>query len=128
MVKTMKPLPIINEIFLWVWIGLMLWGNSYIGQRNVFKNPSQHKCLRIQVPGWIALLCGKPSPANHVEIGRMVSQLGALVMSVLWLPLMWMGVEFEARMSVFIGSILLVLLLGFAVNVVGDWWTRQSGL
>ena len=120
-----KPIPLSNEIFLWLWSSLLLWGNAYLGQRDIIKHPAQFKGLRIQVPGIIALLCGKPSRDNYIEISRMVSQLGALLMSVLWLPLILMQISFLIRMRVFVYSIVFVLLLGTLGKVVSNWWAKR---
>lgn len=116
----MKPISLINEIFLWVLAGLILWWSSYFGQRNIIKSSAQHKELWIQVPGWIALLCGRPSPDNRVEVGRMIAQLAALVMSVLWILLILVKIDYQKRMDIFTICFLSNLVIGGLVALIAS--------
>jgi len=121
----MKPIPLVNEILLWLWASLILWWSSHSGQRNIIKSSAQHKELWIQVPGWIALLCGRPAPENRVEVGRMVAQLTALVMSVLWIPLILVKIEFQKRMGIFTICFLFNLVVGGLVTLIAPLFRRQ---
>jgi len=121
----MKPMPLINEILLWLWISLILWWSSYSGQRSIIKSSMQHKELWIQVPGWVALLCGRPSPDNRMEIGRMIAQLGALVMSVLWIPLILVKIDYQKRMDIFTICFLSNLVIGGLVTLIAPLFRTQ---
>ena len=120
----MSPIPLWREIGIWL-INLALWGVAYQGQRDIVQRPSQYKDLRIQAPEWIVLLCGKPSPDNRVEVGRMVMQLSALVMSVLWIPLVLLKIGFQARMGIFLICFLSNLVIGTLVTVIASLF-RQN--
>ena len=122
----MKSIPLLNEIAIWLIASLAVWGSAYQGQIAIFRDPApKYKGLTIQVPTWMALLCGKPALDNRVEIGRMISQLTALLMNGLWLLLWLLDVAFKVRMQMLGNSIMFVLLLGALVNIAGVWWARR---
>jgi hypothetical protein len=121
----MKPFPLWREIGIWLLVGFSVWGIAHQGQQSIAKNPTQSRELRIQVPKWIALLCGRPSSDNQVEVGRMVTQLCAFVISFLWIPLLILGVEFQIRMKIAGQSFVIAILLGFIVGIIGIWWAKQ---
>lgn len=107
-----------REIGIWLIASLLLWGMAYQGQRDVVRNPSQHRELRVRVPGWIVLLCGKPSPDNRVEVGRMVLQLSAFVMSILWVPLVLAKIDFQIRLEFLMICFLSNMAIGALVMVI----------
>lgn len=121
----MTFLPLWREIGAWLIASLILWGIAYQGQQDVVQNSSQYRDMRIQVPGWIALLCGKPSPDNRIEVGRMVLQLSALLMSGMWIPLVLAEIGFQARMGILFICFLSNLVIGTLVTVIASLFRKE---
>jgi len=109
-----------REVAAWVFASLVLWLGAYNGQRSIGAvQRASWPSLFITVPGWISALCGRPQPGNRVELGRMVGQLGAWVLSILWIPLKLAQVEYSTRMQILAIGFIINLVVSFIISLIG---------
>jgi hypothetical protein len=95
-----------REIIIWIIGVAIIWVGARNGQVQVANAvPTRWPRYVIAVPTWLSFLCGYPLPNNQVELSRMCSQIGALLLGLVWIPLKIAMVGQNLR--------LLILLIGF---------------
>lgn len=85
---------------------------------HIWSQQKQAPALRyFTAPGWIALLCGRPTTAGQLTLSGVLIQGLAWLWAIVWLLLIVLGVSPDSRAVVFFAffAVLLLILLTLAV-------------
>jgi hypothetical protein len=98
-------------------IGIFWWG--YFRYRHGVACPnSRGGYYFTTVPSWLATICGRPLPDNRLELFHMLGQIGGLLLSIIWLPMYWFGLDHSQRITAYAVCTICVLAIPIAAYIV----------
>ena len=87
---------------------LYWWGYRYLHWSPTNRRAGHYV---VRVPAWLSLFCGRPLPDNQVELAAMLGQVLCFPLALLWIPLIWCGLDDSQSETLFVGGVLAPMII-----------------
>jgi hypothetical protein len=102
--------------------GVLLWAAFRQSQEFAPKKGESAGCYFLTAPSWLSFICGRPLPENRLELGLTLGQIGAVLMSISWLPMAWLGLSHAQRVVIYstgcLSTVIVFVIMRVAVMLV----------
>lgn len=108
---------VLRETTLAMLGGIVMWSFFW----SVHKFEPEKRRLKdwypLTVPSWLSLACGHPLPNSKLELALMVGQVGSLLFGLLWLPMIWLGLDHSQRVFIWSCVGTATFVISFAIRL-----------
>lgn len=99
-------------------LGVWLWAFFRQIQEFAPKRGKSAGYYFLTVSPWLSFICGRPLPENRLELGLTLGQIGAVLVSISWLPMVWFGLSHTQRMVIYFAGYLGAVIVSVIVRVI----------
>ncbi len=103
--------------------GLLVW--MYFRFHHRYRTATEEKdYIFFKAPSWLITICGRPRSDDVLELMCTLGQIGGLFLSVIWLPMYWLGFSHSQRIIIWgpsiVGTFFVFIVVG--PSVIALYW------